>query len=33
VLGTSSREILSAGPGIKGLRGAAQRTLDGLRES
>jgi orotidine-5'-phosphate decarboxylase len=33
VLGTSSREILAAGPGIKGLQGAAQRTLDGLRES
>ena len=33
VLGTSSREILAAGPGIQGLQDAAQRTLDGLRES
>ena len=31
VLGTSSRDILAAGPGIQGLRDAAQRTLDGLR--
>ncbi|RKO21282.1 orotidine-5'-phosphate decarboxylase [Pseudarthrobacter phenanthrenivorans] len=30
VLGTSSREILSAGPERRGLREAAQRTLDGL---
>jgi orotidine-5'-phosphate decarboxylase len=33
VLGTSSREILAAGPGIQGLQGAAGRTLDGLRGS
>ena len=32
VLGTSSRDILAAGPGIQGLQSAAQRTLDGLRE-
>ncbi len=32
VLGTSSRDILAAGPGIQGLQAAAQRTLDGLRE-
>jgi orotidine-5'-phosphate decarboxylase len=32
VLGTSSRDILAAGPGVQGLRDAAQRTLDGLRE-
>lgn len=31
VLGTSSREILAAGPELRGLREAAQRTLDGLR--
>ena len=31
VLGTSSREILSAGPRRQALRDAAQRTLDGLR--
>ncbi|GAB5080518.1 orotidine-5'-phosphate decarboxylase [Arthrobacter sp. AD-310] len=31
VLGTSSRDILSAGPGPRGLREAALRTLDGLR--
>ncbi|MDQ0633816.1 orotidine-5'-phosphate decarboxylase [Arthrobacter pascens] len=31
VLGTSSREILAEGPAIRGLREAAQRTLDGLR--
>jgi orotidine-5'-phosphate decarboxylase len=31
VLGTSSREILSAGPKRQELRDAAQRTLDGLR--
>lgn len=31
VLGTSSRDILSAGPEQRGLRDAAQRTLDGLR--
>jgi orotidine-5'-phosphate decarboxylase len=31
VLGTSSRDILSAGPDRRGLREAAQRTLDGLR--
>jgi orotidine-5'-phosphate decarboxylase len=31
VLGTSSRDILSAGPDQRGLREAAQRTLDGLR--
>ena len=31
VLGTSSRDILSAGPGAQGLRDAALRTLDGLR--
>lgn len=30
VLGTSSRDILSAGPGVQGLRDAARRTLDGL---
>jgi orotidine-5'-phosphate decarboxylase len=33
VLGTSSRDILAAGPGIQGLQDAARRTLDGLRES
>lgn len=33
VLGTSSRDILAAGPGVQGLRAAARRTLDGLRES
>jgi orotidine-5'-phosphate decarboxylase len=33
VLGTSSRDILAAGPGVQGLQGAARRTLDGLRES
>ena len=32
VLGTSSRDILAAGPGIQGLREAALRTLEGLRE-
>lgn len=32
VLGTSSRDILAAGPGLQGLRDAALRTLDGLRE-
>lgn len=32
VLGTSSREILAAGPDRAGLRDAAQRTLDGLRQ-
>lgn len=31
VLGTSSRDILAAGPGVRGLREAAQRTLEGLR--
>jgi orotidine-5'-phosphate decarboxylase len=31
VLGTSSRDILAAGPGLGGLREAALRTLDGLR--
>jgi orotidine-5'-phosphate decarboxylase len=31
VLGTSSRDILSAGPRREALRDAAQRTLDGLR--
>ena len=31
VLGTSSRDILSAGPDLRGLREAALRTLDGLR--
>ena len=31
VLGTSSRDILAAGPDSAGLRAAAQRTLDGLR--
>ena len=31
VLGTSSRDILAAGPGLGGLRAAALRTLDGLR--
>ncbi|AUZ34864.1 orotidine-5'-phosphate decarboxylase [Arthrobacter sp. PGP41] len=31
VLGTSSRDILSAGPDLGSLRDAAQRTLDGLR--
>lgn len=31
VLGTSSRDILKAGPGQKALRQAAQSTLDGLR--
>lgn len=33
VLGTSSREILAAGPSVPGLQDAAQRTLDGLRQS
>ena len=32
VLGTSSRDILAAGPGMRGLQEAALRTLDGLRE-
>ena len=32
VLGTSSRDILAAGPGLEGLRDAALRTLEGLRE-
>lgn len=32
VLGTSSRDILAAGPEIQGLRDAALRTLEGLRE-
>jgi orotidine-5'-phosphate decarboxylase len=32
VLGTSSRDILASGPGIQGLRDAALRTLEGLRE-
>ena len=31
VLGTSSRDILSAGPQVSALRRAAMRTLDGLR--
>ncbi|MCU1433554.1 MAG: orotidine 5-phosphate decarboxylase [Pseudarthrobacter sp.] len=31
VLGTSSRDILAAGPGVQGLQSAARRTLDGLR--
>jgi len=31
VLGTSSRDILSAGPQVRGLRDAALRTLEGLR--
>jgi orotidine-5'-phosphate decarboxylase len=31
VLGTSSRDILSGGPELRGLRDAALRTLDGLR--
>jgi orotidine-5'-phosphate decarboxylase len=31
VLGTSSRDILAAGPGSRGLQEAALRTLDGLR--
>ncbi|MBT2531436.1 orotidine-5'-phosphate decarboxylase [Arthrobacter sp. ISL-48] len=31
VLGTSSREILAAGPSARGVREAALRTLDGLR--
>ncbi|PTT68959.1 orotidine-5'-phosphate decarboxylase, partial [Arthrobacter sp. HMWF013] len=31
VLGTSSRDILAAGPAAQGLRDAALRTLDGLR--
>lgn len=31
VLGTSSRDILTAGPGAQGLRDAARRTLEGLR--
>ncbi|WP_426226023.1 orotidine-5'-phosphate decarboxylase [Pseudarthrobacter sp. DSP2-3-2b1] len=31
VLGTSSRDILSAGPAVQGLKDAALRTLDGLR--
>lgn len=30
VLGTSSRDILGAGPGIRALQDAAKRTLDGL---
>ncbi|WP_426995882.1 orotidine-5'-phosphate decarboxylase [Pseudarthrobacter sp. N5] len=30
VLGTSSRDILGAGPDVRALRDAAQRTLDGL---
>ncbi|WP_066294220.1 orotidine-5'-phosphate decarboxylase [Arthrobacter sp. B6] len=30
VLGTSSRDILAAGPGLQGLRDAALRTLDGF---
>ena len=33
VLGTSSRDILAAGPDTAGLRSAAERTLDGLRTS
>ena len=33
VLGTSSRDILAAGPDSAGLRAAAQRTLDGLRSA
>lgn len=33
VLGTSSRDILAAGPDAAGLRAAAQRTLDGLRSA
>ena len=32
VLGTSSRDILAAGPEPRGLREAAQRTLEGLRQ-
>ncbi|WP_255768938.1 orotidine-5'-phosphate decarboxylase [Pseudarthrobacter sulfonivorans] len=32
VLGTSSRDILAAGPGVQGIQGAARRTLDGLLE-
>ena len=31
VLGTSSRDILKAGPGVRDLAAAAARTLDGLR--
>ncbi len=31
VLGTSSRDILAAGPGVPELQAAARRTLDGLR--
>jgi orotidine-5'-phosphate decarboxylase len=31
VIGTSSRDILAAGPGSQGLRDAALRTLEGLR--
>ena len=31
VLGTSSRDILKAGPGVRELTGAAERTLAGLR--
>jgi orotidine-5'-phosphate decarboxylase len=31
VLGTSSRDILSAGPGVRELRAAAERTLAGLQ--
>lgn len=31
VLGTSSRDILAAGPGARGLQDAALRTLEGLR--
>ena len=33
VLGTSSRDILAAGPGVQGAAGRARRTLDGLREA
>ncbi|HKS02278.1 MAG TPA: orotidine-5'-phosphate decarboxylase [Arthrobacter sp.] len=32
VLGTSSRDILKAGPGVRELREAAERTLAGLRD-
>lgn len=32
VLGTSSRDILAAGPGVQELQAAARRTLDGLRQ-
>jgi orotidine-5'-phosphate decarboxylase len=31
VLGTSSRDILKAGPGVRSLQDAATSTLDGLR--